>query len=288
MGAEAPRPLFWQFLSPLLFHAVPKLRPVMRNGRALPIKRWLYRCFLDPYTNLRADRFEVTSLFGACFEGSLSGLVQRRLFHFGIFEPSLTNWIWKTLQPGDTFVDVGANVGYFTLLASRAVGPSGVVVAIEAAPSTFSTLRANLERNGVTNVRALNVAAYDREAVLPIRTVSNEENAGGASIARPVGPIEAEVVARPLAQMLTDEDLRRARIVKIDVEGAEVEAVTGLLPVVERMRSDVSIVVEVLSETKDRICAQFAEAGFRVSALQNPVDPLTAPESALDYLIFSR
>ncbi len=286
MGGHAPRPLLWQVLSPLIFAAVPSLRAFMRDGRALPLKRWLYRTLLDPYTNLLPERFETTSIYGARFEGTLSGLVQRRLFHFGIFEPNLTDWLWNALEPGDVFVDVGANVGYFTLLAARAVGPTGSVVAIEPAPSTFAALRGNLGRNGATNVRALNLAAYDREAVLPIYTIRAEENAGGASLAKAVGPVEAEVVARPLAQMLTAEEITRARVIKIDVEGAEVAAVTGLLPVIERMRSDAAIIVEVLRETKADVCALLGPFGLRPRELSNPPDPFTT--DPLEYLIFSR
>ncbi|HXP93860.1 MAG TPA: FkbM family methyltransferase [Candidatus Binatia bacterium] len=287
MDGHAPRPLLWQVLSPLIFAAVPSLRGFMRDPRALPLKRWLYRTFLDPYTNLRPDRFETTSIYGARFEGTLSGLVQRRLFHFGIFEPNLTDWIWNALEPGDVFVDVGANVGYFTLLAARAVGPAGSVVAIEPAPSTFAALCSNLERNGATNVRALNLAAFDREAVMPIYTIQAEENAGGASLAKVVGPVEAEITARPLAQMLTGEEIARTRVIKIDVEGAEVAAVTGLLPLLERIRFDVAIVVEVLPETKADVCGLLGRFGLRPRELTNPPDPLTSPDR-LEYLIFSR
>ncbi|HXF35116.1 MAG TPA: FkbM family methyltransferase [Candidatus Acidoferrales bacterium] len=282
------RPIFWQVLSPLMFAIVPVVRDYMREGGALPFKRWLYRCFLDPYTNVRTERFETTSVYGTRFEGTLSGLVQRRVFHFGVFEPNLSRFIWETLAPGDTFVDVGANVGYFAVLAARAVGAQGRVVAIEAAPSTFAALEATLERNATTNVRAVNRAAYDRTAVLPMYTVSAEENAGGASVAKTVGPLEAEVVAQPLAEILERDEIARARIVKIDVEGAEAAAVAGLVPALGQTRPDLEIVVEVLAETKDRVSALLAAAGYVPRVLVNPPDGLTSERGGPEYLIYAR
>lgn len=288
MQDPPPRPILWQVLSPLTFALVPRLRHYMREGGAVPFKRWLYRCFLDPYTNVLTHRFETTSLYGTRFEGTLSGLVQRRVFHFGVFEPNLSRFIWETLAAGDTFVDVGANVGYFTVLAARAVGENGRVVAIEAAPSTFVALEATLARNGTTNVRTVNCAAYDRTTVLPIYTVSAEENAGGASIAKTVGPLEAEVAARPLADILSREEIARARVIKIDVEGAEGAAAAGLVPALAEARPDLEIVVEVLAETKARVSALLAPAGYRPRVLMNPPDPLAVERGGPEYLIYSK
>jgi FkbM family methyltransferase len=271
-----------------MFAAVPLLRGAMRAPGGVGLKRVLYRCFLDPYTNLRAQRFEATSIYGTRFEGTLSGLVQRRLFHFGVFEPNLSDWMWRTLSEGDVMVDVGANVGYFTLLAARAVGPRGAVVAVEAAPSTFAALEANVARNGAANVRTLNVAANDRDDTLPIYTIPGEEHAGGASLARAVGPQEAIVAARPLCDLLTADEIARVRVIKVDVEGAEAAVIRGLLPALDRMRPDVEIVVEVLPETKAAVEALFAQAGFHSRALPNPVDPLAPAEAAVEYLVFSR
>jgi FkbM family methyltransferase len=271
----------------LIFAAVPRLRGYMRDPRGAPFKRWLYRCFLDPYTNFRPERFETTTVFGTRLEGTLSGFVQRRVFHFGIYEPNLTALVRECLQPGDVFVDVGANVGYFSLLAVQLVGPSGSVVAVEAAPSTLETLQRNLARNAAHNVRVVACAAYDRETVLPFYTVSHEENASGATVARAIGPHEADVRAAPLATILTAEEIARARLIKIDVEGAEEAAVAGLLPVIPSLRSDVELIVETLPHTAANVSRMLVAFGFKGRRLPNPPDPLDRSE-IVTYLVFSR
>ena len=85
--------------------------------------------------------------------------VQRRIRSFGIFEHNLTYYTIASLCEGDLYVDIGANVGYFTLLASRLVGKSGKVISVEADPVTFMQLLDNLKRNDCRNVSARNVAA---------------------------------------------------------------------------------------------------------------------------------
>jgi FkbM family methyltransferase len=274
------RPLLWQFLTPAMFAVVPRLRDRMRTGRPSGWKRWLFRCFLDPYTNLRDDRLEVTAFFGARFEGTLGGLIVRSVFHFGVYEPNLTAWLMDRLRPGDVFADVGANVGYFSLLGAALVGESGGVVALEPAPSTFRALQENIARNGAGNVRAVNAAAYDREGTLPIFTVSSEEHAGGASIVREMGPREADVVARPLAAILRHDEIARMRLIKIDVEGAEVAAVRGLMPALGRAPQSVEVVVELSAATERDVRVMLEPLGFQAYVLANPSTPLEANPSA--------
>ncbi len=281
------RPILWPVLTPAIVALVPRLRPWMSDGRNLGFKRWLFRCFTDPYTNFRTEVFETASVDGLRFTGTLSGAIQRIVWHFGVFEPNLSAFLRAQLRPGDVFVDVGANVGYFTLLAAKLVGPAGRVVAVEAAPATFAALQAALALNGVTNARAINEAAYDRVSRLAIYTVDDEENAGGASVVKAVGPPVAEVPARPLAEMLTEDEIARLRLVKIDVEGAEVAAVAGVLAAVPRMPANVQFVVEVLPETRAAIVDAFAGVRMTPQVLPNPIRPIDYPHEALEYLIFS-
>ena len=276
---NAARPIFWRAFSPLALQLAPRMQSYMRAPGARDFKAWLYKTIFDPYTNLSTERFIATSVFGSRFDGRLSNVVQRSIFHFGVFEPNLTAWIGRRLKPGDVFIDVGANVGYFSLLASRLVGDDGVVVALEPAPSTFAALERNITLNAANNVRAVQLAAYDRVAMLPLYSIPEEEAAGGASLVRTVGPAEADVSAAPLGDVLTRDEIRRARIIKIDVEGAEESVVRGMLPILDRLRNDVELVIEVVSATFAPVLRHFANTGFHCYLLQNPMDPLALGSS---------
>ena len=69
---------------------------------------------------------------------------------------------------GDVFVDVGANIGYFSLLTAKLVGPTGKVLAIEAAPFIFEKLFENIQKNGLQHIHALNLAVSDTDGVASI------------------------------------------------------------------------------------------------------------------------
>ena len=83
--------------------------------------------------------------FGGVMQGNTQDLIQRYLYWFGVWEPQLTCWIKSRLPPRRVFVDVGANIGYYSLLAASLVGDDGQVVAIEASPSIYRLLCNNLE-----------------------------------------------------------------------------------------------------------------------------------------------
>jgi FkbM family methyltransferase len=164
--------------------------------------------------------------------------VGRVLAISGVWEPGVTTAFMRSLAPGDVCVDIGAHIGYFTLLAARLVGPHGRVYAFEPSPSNYAQLAANLRRNDVANVTPFQVAVGPR----PGRATLFEgpgTNSGGATLRRdlaerrPNPPPEAEVDVRPLAEAIPVDDLARIRVVKIDVEGSELEVLRAVTPVFE-------------------------------------------------------
>nr|WP_106430305.1 FkbM family methyltransferase [Streptomyces sp. SPB78] len=222
---------------------------------------------------------------GTRFNIDTHDLIQRYIYMFGMWEPNLTKWLSSRLKPGDVFVDVGANIGYFSALGARLVGPGGAVVSVEASPSFAELLRANLRLNQADNVRVVEQAVSDREETLTL-VLASSANMGANSIVPYDGPIEArhEVPASPLASLLTEDEVRRARVIKIDVEGAEGKAVRGLAPLLGQLRPDAEITVEVtpsrmaeLGDSAAELLDTMATAGFRPYRLPNDYSPGSYP-----------
>ena len=116
-----------------------------------------------------------------------------------IWEASETAAFLAHVRPGMCVFDVGANIGYYTLLAARAVGPSGRVYAFEPEPHNFELLTRNVAENRFTNVRAINAAVSNRVGV--VRLHLDDANFGSASPSRSVrsvrrraAPVEVETV----------------------------------------------------------------------------------------------
>jgi hypothetical protein len=106
------------------------------------------------------------TLPGIAMEADGRDLVSQSILVDGLWEPRLTEIIAKALPPGGVFIDVGAHVGYYTLLASRRVGPAGRVVAVEPNPETLLRLRRNIALNDSRNITVEPVACTDRETML--------------------------------------------------------------------------------------------------------------------------
>ena len=104
--------------------------------------------------------------FGATITVNGSDIVGRDITFFGTWEPNLTASLSWRLSPGDTFVDVGANVGHFTLLASRLVGPTDRAVAVEPSPANLTLLTRNAASNRARNVQIVAAAASETAGAL--------------------------------------------------------------------------------------------------------------------------
>ena len=157
----------------------------------------------------------------------------------GLWESHVTDWLQHTLQPGQVFVDVGANIGYFTLLGGMLVGPEGRCVGIEAHPRLAELLQRNVIINGLhTHVTTWHRAAWSEATELKLhmrRNFASNSSVGsiGPDALSRLGDTEkiTEVQALPLDDLLTD--LPRVDVMKIDVEGAEIHVVRGLARTLE-------------------------------------------------------
>ena len=146
----------------------------------------------------------------------------------GIYELDTLRLLRRLLRTGDHFVDCGANIGYFSFAAARFVGPSGRVDAFEPDPINRARLDANLAVNGSpAHVRVHPVALTDHagEATL-YHPAQDERNHGEASLFAPAG---VESTLYTVATARFDERIDRSpRLVKMDIEGAELAALKGM------------------------------------------------------------
>lgn len=220
------------------------------------------------------------------------------VLYTGRWQPALSRWLCSTLKPGDTFIDVGANLGYFSVLAAACIGSAGTVVAVEACPTTFEKLRANLAVNSPMSrcVRAVQLAASDTRGRTTLYQHRNEPlynttvagaGAGGVPAASDVWSVlqksaaldasalsavtklaaekacwhEVEVERAALDEVLSGAE-RTPRVVKIDVEGGEWAVLRGMDAVLAQSDLPVAVVVE-LSPKWLKLQASSAQALFR-------------------------
>lgn len=151
----------------------------------------------------------------------------------GFMEPWTTSTILNILKPGMTFVDAGANIGFFTLLGARAVGATGKVYAFEPDPHTFSFLKRSLFLNGLNWVQAENRALSDKNGISKLFTTHHLGIIGGHTILENPNSIatpSVEIETITLDEFLKDG--KHVDVMKIDVEGAEPYILDGMKDVI--------------------------------------------------------
>lgn len=169
-----------------------------------------------------------------------------RIFYRGEFEPALTRLLIDELRPGETFLDVGANCGYYTLLAAREVGTHGRVHAFEPSRDIVTRLRRDIARNGFEDrVRVHNVAVGAARGSAVLEPGADPTSAEGtrhlAISAQPEdSPDSVDVIA-------VDDVLagRPIDVVKIDIEGYEEQALLGMKELLAAARPKLVVVEAV-------------------------------------------
>jgi FkbM family methyltransferase len=128
-----------------------------------------------------------------------------------------------TVNKGDIVIELGGHIGTSTLNYSHLVGPTGVVYAIEALPENFEILKRNIARNGITNVKAYNLAIVGDPGTTHITLNANPYNSGGHSIFEMSVDAEArfDCPAMTLEAFCKWEGITRIDILQMDIEGAE-------------------------------------------------------------------
>ncbi|WP_240732696.1 FkbM family methyltransferase [Halioglobus maricola] len=169
--------------------------------------------------------------------------VSRQLRESAVWEPYESSLLLQVLRPGQVFIDVGANIGYFSLLAAGVVGPKGRVFAFEPDPANFILMQRSIGHNQLSCIEAVNagLAAQASDAQLYL----SEHNLGDHQI------FDAGDARRSVAiSLLNGTDYLVARtnridLLKIDTQGSEYGVVAGLLPLLQAQAAPCRIIVEL-------------------------------------------
>jgi FkbM family methyltransferase len=172
-----------------------------------------------------------SDLGGGLFHCDLRDATAAEVCFTGRYEPQETQMMRDLLDPGDVFVDVGANWGYYSLGAASVVGVEGRVVAFEPDPRLFAVLETNVRVNGLPHVTVQPVGIGSRRE--RVRFSSFNPGSGNWGLSRVVdhGPPDVaafESNSLPLDEALDAEGIGRVRLVKIDVEGSETAVLAGM------------------------------------------------------------
>lgn len=178
---------------------------------------------------------------------------------FGVYEPLETELIKKIIKTGDTVIDIGANIGYYTLILARLVGKNGKVYAFEPEPKNFSILSKNVKINGYKNIILVKKAVSNKSG--KVRLYLSKDNLGDHRIYQSEEKrqfIEVDIIR------LDDyfcESKEKISFIKIDTQGSEGGVFAGMTNILKKNKN-----LKIISEFWPKGMSNF---GFKTEKLLN-------------------
>ena len=170
-----------------------------------------------------------------------------------------------TVEPGDFVVDVGANMGAFSIRAAKFAGASGSVLAIEPESTNFALLTHNIRLNRLANIKTLKLALGDKEGMI---TLNVYRSRGSNSVIRRKGEIlerTESVHLEKLDHTVAEWGARRVDVLKIDTEGVELSVLKGGLESLRRSRPKIVLETHPWGEPASEILSFLKELDYKVT-----------------------
>lgn len=173
--------------------------------------------------------------------------IQENLYFLGEYEKAELKSIDQFLTNDGVFIDIGANIGLFTLHATKVVS-NGQIISFEPFPSNFKSLTKNVALNKLSNICMENMAIGEKEGTINLYYDEKEKNLGMVSAISIEGGIQKEVKVTSLDSYLKNESFTKIDLIKIDIEGFEYSALLGMKNTLRTYHP--SLLIEILNDNK--------------------------------------
>jgi FkbM family methyltransferase len=205
------------------------------------------------------------------------------------YEEETTRLFESLVKPGMLVIDVGAHVGYYSLLAARGVGTTGKVYSFEPEPDNYGLLQANIQRNVYTNIESLSKAVSDRvgSVTLFLTALDTGRHSYYAHGLPERGKLEVE--STTIDAFLDAARWPKVGLVKVDVEGAENDVLEGMGQLLRRSQ-DLKLIIEFsptllqnAGTPPPQFLQQLSHRGFQVHCIgkEGPVELLERDRTSL-------
>lgn len=207
------------------------------------------------------------------------------------YETETTSLFESLVKPGAGVLDIGAHVGYFSLLAARGTGSTGKVYAFEPEPQNYQLLLRNIGSNGYTNVVATQKAVCDKigSTTLFLTSLDNGRHSTYQHDLPKTGSVTVETTT--LDDFLAVKGWPRIDLAKVDVEGAEMDVLGGMGLLLDNS-PDLKLIVEFSPSllvnagvTPQQFLEELASKGFEIARISDSEGPLLLPNAAWPSLV---
>lgn len=181
-------------------------------------------------------------------------------YWLGTFEKEKQTFFADVIKPNSVVYDIGAHVGFYTLLAAKQIGPEGKVYAFEPAPQNIYYLKRHIELNYLSNVRLLEMAVADKDGITKF---DSRTSSYSGQIAEK-GNIEVPLTT--IDSLLESSEIELPNLIKIDVEGTESKVLEGAQKLLQASKPDLLIAIHGSDQLT--LCEQKLDSlGYRITSL---------------------
>ncbi len=225
----------------------------------------IYKRFFRPLDLFRGVTREVR-FHGIKLVLHLDDWIQQNIFFLGSYEPAELKVLEKLLPPKGTFMDIGANMGLYSLLASRTAGPEGTVYCFEPLEKNYKMLKNNIAINRLSNIHSEKLAIGEKNKTTTLYYDDQEKNQGMATTRYIKDAYREEITMVSLDEYVNNHAISRIHLIKIDIEGSEYAALLGMRNTLSAHRP--AIIIEILdsqtgSANATRIHALLHDMGYQ-------------------------
>jgi FkbM family methyltransferase len=204
---------------------------------------------------------------------NLGDFIGRHIFLHGEYEDYVTRVFYKLLQPGDVVLDVGANIGYFTLLSASIVGKSGRVISFEASPQIFTYLSSNLSLNESENVESFCAAVGDKNGQVEFFE-ADDSHLGLSSLRHLDNNNSKRIMIDMIELNCFAENFPKVQLVKVDVEGGEMRVFQGMQKILERdnpflVFEVTDVMLKELGSSKNELLNWLSDRSYKIFQISN-------------------
>jgi FkbM family methyltransferase len=264
------------------------LASLIARSLPLPVRQGLYRFpplarFIRGSINAAVDEgLSVIEVAAGDLQGYrlLLNLKAEKSRWLGTYEPELQAALRQFLRPGMTVYDVGANIGYVTLLMAHNVGPGGRVFAFEALPANVERIQKNIDLNSLTNVTVVSAAVLDKTAPVSFyvhASVGMGKAAGSAGRPAEKYQDEIRVAGISLDEFVYQQGNPAPAAVKMDIEGGEVLALPGMRRILQE-HQPVMLLELHGPESEKAAWETLGSAGYTLRAMESGYPVIGSPE----------
>jgi FkbM family methyltransferase len=212
---------------------------------------WAVSLWATPRHKATVKLLEVNSLY---ILANINEDVGRSIWLESEYEPVETAFWIRNIRPNDVCVDVGANIGYFTLLFSSLTAPAGRVFSFEPVQSNVRLMKASIELNQIKNVQVESIALADRDGATEFSVSTDGAYSSLVNTGRKAEAAKVQICMERFETYARKNDIDKIDILKVDVEGAEGLVIAGMGRFLERSSASPRI---IQLELTDDNCAAY-------------------------------